>query len=89
MIDLFLEYAANSSVGAELSAAITNLMGSAGQGNADLVEMDVRLNETGRGEPTFSQDLAARLMAKVRADVDDHFPEDGDIDQFFDPQMIA
>jgi hypothetical protein len=39
MIDLILEYAANPSVGAELSAAITNLMGSAGQGNTDLVEM--------------------------------------------------
>ena len=39
MIDLFLEYAANPSVGAELSAAITNLMGSAGRGDADLVEM--------------------------------------------------
>jgi hypothetical protein len=39
MIDLILEYAASPSLGAELSAAITNLMGSAGQGNADLVEM--------------------------------------------------
>jgi hypothetical protein len=39
MIDLILEYAANPSVGAELSAAIANLMGSAGRGNADLVEM--------------------------------------------------
>jgi hypothetical protein len=39
MIDLFLEHAANPNIRAELSAAITNLMGSAGQGNAGLVEM--------------------------------------------------
>jgi hypothetical protein len=38
VIDLFLKYAADPAVGAELSAAITNLMGTAGQGNADLVE---------------------------------------------------
>jgi hypothetical protein len=39
VIDLFLEYAANPTIGAELSMAITKLLGSAGQGNAGLVEM--------------------------------------------------
>ena len=39
MIELFLKYAADPTIGSELSVVITNLMGSAGQGNADLVEM--------------------------------------------------
>ena len=39
MIDLFLKYAANPDVGPELSSAITEMMSTAGQGNADLVEI--------------------------------------------------
>jgi len=39
VIELFLKYAANPTTGSELSVAIKNLMDSAGQGNADLVEM--------------------------------------------------
>lgn len=39
MIDLFLKYAADPSIGPELSGAIANLTGSAGQGNAGLVEL--------------------------------------------------
>jgi hypothetical protein len=42
VIELFLEYAANPSIGSKLSVAITNLIGSAGQGNVGLVEMAER-----------------------------------------------
>jgi hypothetical protein len=38
MIDLFLKYAANPAVGPELSAAMEELIGTAGQGPADLVQ---------------------------------------------------
>src|SRR5436190_18549468 len=38
MIDLFLKYASDPAVGPELEAAIADLTGTAGQGNADLVE---------------------------------------------------
>jgi hypothetical protein len=42
VIDLFLKYAASPSIGSELSAAIANLMDSAGQGNTELVEVAER-----------------------------------------------
>ncbi len=38
MIDLFLKYAADPAAGPELDAAMAKLMGTAGQGQADLVE---------------------------------------------------
>jgi hypothetical protein len=38
VIELFLKYAANPTIGSELSGAINDLISSAGQGNADLVE---------------------------------------------------
>jgi hypothetical protein len=63
VIELFLKYAANPAIGSELSAAITNLMGSAGQGNADLVE---RAELAVRADPAKAFSFDADGFATLR-----------------------
>jgi hypothetical protein len=63
MIDLFLKYAADPAAGPELDAAMAKLMGTAGQGKADLVEkaeLAVRAAKPGEAF-SFSADGFATL----------------------------
>ena len=48
MIDLFLKYADDSATGPELNAAMAKLLGTAGQGPADLVEKASQEGDFGR-----------------------------------------
>jgi hypothetical protein len=63
VIDLFLKYAASPGIGSELAAAITNLMDSAGQGNAKLVEVAER---SVHADPTEAFSFDAEGFATLR-----------------------
>lgn len=69
MIDLFLKYAADRAVGPELSAAMEQLIGTAGQGSADLVQAaELAVHSAQPGDAfSFSDDGYATLKVGKHA----------------------